>query len=731
MSRMEEQRNPADAAEIAGLEGHLAALASSAREAQDFLLRLASALFPDGPADRARVTWADRRVGAEAASDHDSPARADARLRAAEVRYRTLVEQIPAVTFMAVLGEGENEVYVSPHIETLLGFSQKEWLENPFLWYRQLHADDRDLWNEEFARGCRTGGPFKAECRFIARDGHVVWVRGEARVVKDDIGRPLFLQGVALDITESKRAEALLLRDAVRTTEERYRDLVHGLGAVVWEAEPVPFEFTLVSRRAEELLGFAPERWMREPAFWPSRIHADDRDAVTAHWQAAIHEGAHHAFEYRAWAADGRLVWLQDNVRVIRDGEGHARHLLGVMLDVTERKNTEQDNARLYEAAEKARRTAEEANRAKDDFLATMSHELRTPLNSVLGWVRMLRAGQVAPEEMSHAFEVIERNARAQVQLVEDIMDVSRIITGKLRLDVKPVDLAFVIDAAADVVRLAAQAKHIDLQLDIDPAVASLNGDSSRLQQVVWNLLTNAVKFTPPGGRVVLRLDRAESKARITVTDTGVGIASEFLPHVFDRFRQADSSSTRRHGGLGLGLAIVRHIVEQHGGEVRVASPGPGQGATFTVEIPLSRSAPTAAESTDAPAVSNNGALRGVRILLVDDEPDARELTTAVLRVSGADVIAVGSAREALRAVASTAPDVLVSDIGMPGEDGYRLIRELRARGYQVPAIALTAYGRPDDREHAFSAGFQVHLAKPADPREFATVILTLLGKTA
>src|SRR5688500_5886235 len=362
MSRMQDHENPGAAAEIAALEAQLAALASSANEAQDFLLRLASALFPDGPPDLARITWRDRRPGTEA-GDRDGRSGVDSKLRAAEVRYRTLVEQIPAVTFMAVLGEGENEVYVSPHIETLLGFTQKEWLENPFLWYRQLHPDDRDLWNEEFARGCRTGGPFKAECRFIARDGHVVWVRGEARVVKDDIGRPLFLQGVALDITESKRAEALLLRDAVRTTEERYRDLVHGLGAVVWEAEPAPFEFTFVSRRSEDMLGFAPERVMREPGFWPGRIHVDDREAVTATWHAAIREGTHHAFEYRVWAADGRLVWLQDNVRIIRDADGRARHLLGVMLDITERKATEQERAELLRREQEARTESETMNR--------------------------------------------------------------------------------------------------------------------------------------------------------------------------------------------------------------------------------------------------------------------------------------------------------------------------------------------------------------------------------
>ena len=362
MSRMEERRSPAEAAEIAALNDQLAALAAGASDAQEVLLRLASALFPGGPPDLGRVTWPDGKVDVPPV-DRDSPARAEARLRAAEVRYRTLVEQIPAVTFMAVLGEGDNEVYVSPHIEILLGFSQKEWLENPFLWYSQLHPDDRDLWNEEFARGCRTGGPFKAECRFIARDGHVVWVRGEARVIKDEMGRPLFLQGVALDITESKRAEALVLREAVRTTEERYRDLVHGLGAVVWEAQPAPFDFTLVSRQAEGMLGFPPQRWLREPGFWPGRIHADDRDDVVAGWHAAIREGSHHVFQYRAWAADGRLLWVEDNVRIIRDADGRARHLLGIMLDVTERKRAEEERAQLLAREQEARTESETLNR--------------------------------------------------------------------------------------------------------------------------------------------------------------------------------------------------------------------------------------------------------------------------------------------------------------------------------------------------------------------------------
>ena len=290
MSRMDEERPAAEDAEIARLNEELAALARDAGDAQTFLGQLAAALFPAGPPERTQMTWPER-AAAFPSFGRDGSARAEDRLRAAEIRYRTLVEQIPAVTFLAVLGEGENEVYVSPHIEALLGFTQQEWLENPFLWYQQLHPDDRALWNEEFARGCRTGGPFHAECRFLTRDGRVVWVRGEARVVRDPVGRPLFLQGVAFDITTSKNAEALLLREAVRTTEERYRGLVEGLGAVVWEARPAPFAFTLVSRHAEELLGFPPERWVGDDTFWPSRIHPDDLDEIRGGWRMAVLEG--------------------------------------------------------------------------------------------------------------------------------------------------------------------------------------------------------------------------------------------------------------------------------------------------------------------------------------------------------------------------------------------------------------------------------------------------------
>ncbi|HZS08615.1 MAG TPA: ATP-binding protein, partial [Blastocatellia bacterium] len=387
-----------------------------------------------------------------------------------------------------------------------------------------------------------------------------------------------------------------------------------------------------------------------------------------------------------------------------------------------------------------ARSQAEEASRLKDDFLATVSHELRTPLNSILGWARMLRGGKLDAEAAARAMETIERNARSQAEIIEDILDVSRIITGRLRLDFQTVDLQPVIEAAIDSLRPAAEARGVRLQPVLDPQAGLVSGDPNRLQQVVWNLLSNAIKFTPRGGRVHVALERISSHIDVTVSDTGVGIRPEFLPYVFDRFRQADSSSTRTHGGLGLGLAIVRHLVELHGGAVTAESGGEGQGATFHVRLPLMtvRSETIGftgrhleASGKESPLLSDS--LKGVRVLVVDDEADARDLLTAALGQYGVEVMIAASAAEALSAVEVWRPDVLVSDIGMPVEDGYALIRRLRALtpecGGLIPAVALTAYARSEDRLRALSAGYQMHVAKPVDPAELAAVIASLAGR--
>ena len=410
------------------------------------------------------------------------------------------------------------------------------------------------------------------------------------------------------------------------------------------------------------------------------------------------------------------------------------------------------DNARLYEAAQKARteaekaaaeterlyRQAEESSRLKEEFLATISHELRTPLSAILGWARMLRLGQLSPENATKALDTIERNARAQAQLVDDLLDVSRIITGKLRMDVRPSDPNSFIDAAVESVRPAAEAKGVRVQKVIDTGLVSIPGDPVRLQQVVWNLLSNAIKFTPRGGRVQIRSERVNSHLEIVVSDTGQGIAPDFLPHVFDRFRQADQKTSRQHGGMGLGLAIVRHLVELHGGTVTASSQGEGQGATFTVMLPISpvylvdssgsRVHPAARDLL--PPNDCTDRLDGLSILVVDDEADTRELLKQGLEYCGAKVQVAGSAAEAVDSLIAAVPDILISDIGMPGIDGYDLIRQIRGlppdRGGKVAAVALTAYTRVEDRLQALRAGYDMHVPKPVELAELVAVAVSV-----
>jgi signal transduction histidine kinase/CheY-like chemotaxis protein len=399
----------------------------------------------------------------------------------------------------------------------------------------------------------------------------------------------------------------------------------------------------------------------------------------------------------------------------VREGK---HFFTGIARDITERK-------RLQDALRLRAEELAEANRIKDEFLATLSHEMRTPLTSILGWAHMLQAGSLDDQTSARALDAIQRNARSQAQLVEDLLDVSRVITGKLRLEVEPTNLAAVIEAAIDGVRPAADAKGVRLTATLDRS-AMVAGDADRLQQVVWNLLSNSIKFTQAKGHVEVALERVNTHAQIVVRDTGIGISDAFLPHVFDRFRQADSTSTRAYGGLGLGLALVRHLVELHGGTVEASSRGEGLGATFTVRLPVAvavaatghRSAPALRLSDKDPSEYGAGReLEDLCVLVVDDEEDARDLIETVLVQCGATVLTAASAEKALAAIEREKPDVLVCDIGMPGEDGYALIGKVRAlaggRGADLPAVALTAYARETDRQRALGAGFQVHLPKP------------------
>ncbi len=396
----------------------------------------------------------------------------------------------------------------------------------------------------------------------------------------------------------------------------------------------------------------------------------------------------------------------------------------------------EEDRRLLLEREQQARLQAQAANRAKDEFLATLSHELRTPLNAILGWARLLSTRQLDAAMSQRAIEIIDRNSRLQARLIEDLLDISRIITGKLRLEFRAVELRSIIDGAVEAVRPAAEARRVALDCEVGEGHTILC-DPGRMQQVIWNLLSNAIKFTPPGGSVSLTTSRSNGNVVITVSDTGTGIDPGFLPHVFDRFRQQDPATTRSHSGLGLGLSIVRHLVELHGGTVTAASEGTGRGATFTVSVPFASVRPDA-----VPPVSDDGrdlglanlpSIAGLRVLVVDNEPDARELIAAILASRGAQVTTAGSVAEALEAVARNRPDVLLSDIAMPGEDGYELIRKLRmldGNGPPVPAAALTAFATASDRGRALLAGYQAHIPKPVEPSELAAVVAALAGRT-
>ncbi|MBA3485504.1 MAG: response regulator [Pirellulales bacterium] len=430
------------------------------------------------------------------------------------------------------------------------------------------------------------------------------------------------------------------------------------------------------------------------------------------------------------------------------DEHGAPTRFDGITVDTTERVQADlalrESEQRLLDSERAARTEVERASRMKDEFLATLSHELRNPLNAILGWSQLLQMGDSTPQEVDEGIAIIERNARAQTQIIEDLLDMSRIISGKIRLDVQQIDVATVVRAAIETVQPAADAKGLRVRAVIDPRAGPVSGDPNRLQQVFWNLLSNAVKFTPKEGFIQVVLERVNSHLEVSVSDSGEGIAHEFLPHVFDRFRQADASTTRHHGGLGLGLAIVRQVVELHGGSVRATSAGPGAGATFVVALPLTvmHAAPDAVtvperrHPTAAPVAIFEkvcAEIAGLRIVVVDDEPDARALLQRLLVDCQATVFTAASADDALTLIEKERPDVLVSDIGIPGEDGFSLIRRVRALtaacGGDTPAVALTAYARAEDRVNVLRAGFQNHLSKPVEQAELIAVVANLAGR--
>ncbi|MDB9372462.1 hybrid sensor histidine kinase/response regulator [Nodularia sphaerocarpa] len=531
-----------------------------------------------------------------------------------------------------------------------------------------------------------------------------------------------------LEIAERQRILLVL-----RHSEQRYRYLAESIPQLVWTADAdgnTDYFNTnwckYTGLEMEQSVGFG----------WLTALHPDDVETAGQVWLNAVSNGTLYETEYRFQRADdGCYRWHLGRGLPVKDEEGHVVKWFGTCTDIHEQKQILEERAHLLELEQIAREKAETANRIKDEFLAVLSHELRTPLNAILGWSKLLQTRTFDQAKRLQALATIERNAKLQVQLIEDLLDTSRILQGKLQLQITTINLASTILSALDTMRLALETKSIQVTTIFEPNMGMILGDSTRLQQVVWNLLSNAIKFTPNHGKIAVELRQADGYAQVIVSDTGKGINSDFLPYAFDYFQQADSSSIRKFGGLGLGLAIVRNIVEMHGGMVKAESLGEGQGATFTISLPLRQDdSASMLDSANLPTdlAVNSLFLAGIKVLIVEDDGDARDFLLFVLEQEGAEAIAVSSAFAALEVLTQLQADVLVSDISMPDMDGYMLLREVRslsaAAGGKVPAIALTAYARDEDQQQALKAGFQMHLPKPVNTEKLIAAILKLVA---
>jgi PAS domain S-box-containing protein len=576
----------------------------------------------------------------------------------------------------------------------------------------------------------------------IARDGREIPIDNSGAPIKDQEGKIVGAVLVFRDVTERRRAE-----EELRASEEFNRQVLESAPDCI---ETLDLDGKLLSMNTpgmglmeiDDFRSFDGVDWID---FWQDA----DREAAlgTIEMASAGERGRFHGF---CPTAKGAPKWWDVIVAPIRDPRGNVIKLLSTLRDITaqhevetDRQRIAQERAQLLKVERRARSQAEEANRIKDEFLATVSHELRTPMNAIMGWTNLLRDGQMDEADINRALETIERNASAQSRLIEDLLDVSRIMSGKLRLERQMVDVASVIEDAMEAAMPAAESKQITVSSDFDSESVMVFADPQRLRQIVWNLLSNAVKFTPEGGRVKVVISERESQIEITVSDTGRGIDPDFLPYVFDRFRQAEASTTRKHGGLGLGLAIVRHLVELHGGKVAADSLGEGRGATFTVSLPIpvahrkEQPEPEAVmtdEEEDRLLLEQAPSLTGLRVLVVDDEADARDLLTVALQQRGALVTKADSADAALEAFSAEPFDVLISDIEMPEVDGFELIRRLRGmeagRDRFTPAMALTAHARAKDRARVLAAGFQMHVAKPVSLAELVIGVGSLTGNS-
>ncbi len=665
--------------------------------------------------------------------------------------------------------------------------------------YERLHPDDRQRTRQSIDRSIEQREPYDIDYRTVSPDGkNIKWIRAVGRGFYDELGAPIRFDGVTIDVTERMLAEQRIRQESniVETINRIGRSVAAELDLAklvqivtdattqLCGAEFGAFFYNVINERGESyalytISGVPREKFERFPMprntalFGPTFngegvIRLDDVLQDPRYGKSEPYRGMPKGhLPVRSYLAVpvvsrtgevlGGLFYGHSTPGAFT--ERHERIVAGIaaqaavaidnarLFDAVKRANAEKD--KLLESERFARAEAERASQLKDEFLATLSHELRTPLTAILGWTQVLRRQKQEDPDISAGLSVIERNSRVQAQLVEDLLDMSRIISGKIRLDVQRVQLETVIESAYETVRPAADAKGVKIRKVLDPLAGPVSGDPNRLQQIVWNLLNNAVKFTPRGGKVDLLLERVNSHLEITVHDTGEGISPEFLPHVFDRFRQADGTTTRRHSGLGLGLSIVKHLVELHGGTVRAKSAGVGQGATFVVELPV---APVLSDNNRLGSTENTRSneprhpaaahphrqedcypkLDGVKVLVVDDDNDARELMRHVLEECGASVLVAADAKSAFELLREHRASVLVSDIGMPHHDGYELIRWIRSlpesEGGRTPALALTAFARSEDRRRAIACGYQWHLSKPAEPAELVTIVGSLAG---
>lgn len=665
----------------------------------------------------------------------DISKRKDAEAKAQEQQRLLRAVTNNAWVSLFIMDENQQCVFMNPAAELMTGFTLDE------VWGRALHdiihhtrPDGSPYPLEEcpIDRAFPQNNQERGEEVFVHKNGSFYFVSYTASPIRY-AGE---IRGTVIevrDITQEKEAE----RD-LRESEARFRQLADAMPQIVWVTRADGYH-EYYNKRWYEYLGLDFEETCGD--LWANSLHPEDRERARLRWAVALETGEPYEIEYRFRRHDGEYRWFLGRALPVRDKSGKITRWYGTCTDIDEQKRMNQQREALLASEQEARSDAERASQLKDEFLLTLSHELRTPLNALLGWSTLLKRKDLDQTRIRQGLDVIERNVRIQSQLIDDLLDMSRIISGKLRLNVQQVELVSIIEAAVETVRLSAMAKGIRLKQVLDPSAGIVSGDPARLQQVVWNLLSNAIKFTPKGGRVQVVLERVDSHVEISVIDTGLGISPEFLPYVFDKFRQADASLTREHGGLGLGLAIVKHLVELHGGSVKVESAGLSKGATFIVELPLVVVHREQSENKDEPDLAEPGAtvddywesaLNGFKVLVVDDEPDARELIRCVLEDSKAQVITAGSAREALEILMREQPDVLVSDIGMPQEDGYKFIHKVRTlpfeSGGKIPAVALTAYARADDRKRALMAGYQMHISKPVEPSELIAVVSSLVS---